>query len=739
MSSLRKILSRITKIVDLLNQHEVRGRWILSIIFILTISLLLPRGSRNIFHFEIGKVWQSPDLVAPFDFSIRKDDASYERDKQAALESVYPVFIKIPIQIEQNRAQIDHYFQALIQIQKDLKQGLSEHEVEKRLNLNIPTIDIDDFKTVISASSNPESLLDSLRKKSLELFDNIYEVGYIDVPKSELNGLFASLRIIESHEKVVEIALLYDNFKIEKEINTTITSINSRAAQFIQELLRKYCQPNYSYNQVLYEEERQVAINAVSKFEGKIHKGQLIVANGQRTTAEMGYILRSLENEQEYRSGPYSVWLSFLGHLILVTVLTSLLLLFLFTSRYEVYHQNNRLIFIYATLLLMTLILIGISQLTQVFVKDFNINLFYAAPLCIAPIMITIFLDERIGFFANTFVALLGGIIISGGFEFFFIQACVGTVAVYNLKVLSKRSQLFNLSFLMILVYCLTYLGYELYIHGRFSAINYSNLVVFALNVILTQTAYPIIYLFEKIFSFTSDLTYIELLDTNHPILRELAIKAPGTYQHSLQVANIAEASARCIGANSLKVKVGALFHDIGKMNNPEYFSENQQGGYNPHSYLSPQESAEIIISHIADGVKIAQDYNMPTEIIEFIQTHHGTSRVEYFYRNYIKNDTGVVVPEYSFRYKGPLPTTKEMAILMIADSVEAASRAMNNPTAEQIEELVQKIVSYKISDNQLVDSSITFKELSKVKEEILRIVLNIHHKRIQYPDLVKA
>ncbi|GIV44622.1 MAG: hypothetical protein KatS3mg035_1745 [Bacteroidia bacterium] len=347
--------------------------------------------------------------------------------------------------------------------------------------------------------------------------------------------------------------------------------------------------------------------------------------------------------------------------------------------------------------------------------------------------MLPFFFDDKIGYVTNNTLAVLGATIVPNSFEFFFIHFTAGTLAIYSLSYMRSRSQFFITNVILFVSYALAYLGYHFYLLGDIRQINYNNLFLFAINIAFSLITYPLIYLFERIFGLSSDLTYIELLDMKHPLLVELSIQAPGTYQHSLQVANLAESAANKIGANGLQCRVGALFHDIGKTINPEYFIENQKSR-DSHQLLTPQQSADVIIAHVTLGVEMAQQYNLPTEIIDFIRTHHGNSRVEYFYRKHT-DIQGNSKDDASFRYPGPLPVSKEQAVVMIADSCEAAVRSLDNLTEEKIINLVELIVEHKIKDGQFAHSHLTFRDINKIKTDIQKNLVTMNHKRIKYPD----
>lgn len=326
------------------------------------------------------------------------------------------------------------------------------------------------------------------------------------------------------------------------------------------------------------------------------------------------------------------------------------------------------------------------------------------------------------------------GFLVANPFEFIIIQVLGGMACIFSVVNLRKRSRLFFTIFLLVLVYGGAYGAITLMVEGNVKAISFTELGWMLTSASLTLFSYPIIYLFEKVFGFTSDVSLLELSDTNNPLLKELALRAPGTFQHSLQVANLAEAAIYRIGGNSLLARTGALYHDIGKMELARYFIENQITGVNPHDELGFDESARLIISHVKRGIQLARKHNLPDKVIDFIRTHHGNTRVQYFYRNFLKNFPQADVDEAAFRYPGPSPFSRETAVVMMADSVEATSRSLKEFSAEKIDRLVEDIINGQIADNQFVNADITFKDITAIKKVFKKMLMNIHHVRVEYP-----
>jgi putative nucleotidyltransferase with HDIG domain len=357
----------------------------------------------------------------------------------------------------------------------------------------------------------------------------------------------------------------------------------------------------------------------------------------------------------------------------------------------------------------------------------------YYIPYCIVPIIIRILFDTRLALNIHLLVILVAGFYVPNSFEFAFFEITAGMTAIYSIKNLIRREQFLLSALIIVSNYLVAFLGISFIREGSFVNIDWMDFLPFVVSVLLTLLAYPLIYAFEQVFAITSEITLIELTNTNAQLLRQLAFKAPGTFQHSLQVANLAENAIYTIGGNALLVRAGALYHDIGKMENPLFFIENQSSGFNPHDKLPYEESAQVIIRHVSKGVEMARKANLPEIVINFIRTHHGNTRVDYFYQSFLKNFPEKFIDENIFRYPGPIPFSKEQGVLMLADSVEAASRSLKAPDEKSISDLVERIVDYKLNQGQLNDCNITLKDLSTIKDIFKKMLMSIYHVRINY------
>jgi len=656
--------------------------------FVLAVALIFPRYGYLGHDYSLGKPWQEEDLIAPFDFAIMKSPRVLNQERQQALAGAYAVFLLNQPQLAENRARLENYFDQAAQINiQALERG--PDSIRYRIQRELRNLRPHTNANTLVLVQHQYGGLPALKKRALEIYDRIYQLGYIDRSPDEIQSPMVSLRSTVSQEMVLDKKALISPASLPLLLQQETQNLSAHAAELVRNALAKWAEPNYLFDLHLTQEEQANALRYVSPISGKIEKGRVIIRHGEIVTPTVDRQIRSLYDVKYHKMDFANYLATLLGQIILLSLLAAIMIFFLRINRREIHRRTKRVSMIFFIFFLMVLILSAMNGMSAYISDTYEINLLYLVPLSMAAIMLTVFFDDRVGFLGNILIAS-------------------------------------------------AYLAYQIYLKSGFSSVNYQNLVLFVVNAFFTLATYPVIYIFERLFNLSSDLTYMELLDTDHPLLKDLAIKAPGTYQHSLQVANLSEEAAKKIGANALQVHAAALFHDIGKIYQPEYYTENKGSGPSPHTFLEPRQSAQIIISHVTLGETLARDYRLPEEMIDFIRTHHGYSRVEFFYHKYMKDNPeqrGNKVIEREFRYPGPLPTTKEQAIVMIADSCEAAARSLDNPTKEALEEMIERIVNSKINDNQLILAKITFRDLTIIKREILRILSSVYHHRVKYPD----
>ena len=451
-----------------------------------------------------------------------------------------------------------------------------------------------------------------------------------------------------------------------------------------------------------------------------------VIARGEVVEAENLHILNSLKSEYESELWTaHNYYYILFGYTILVALVLIMLLLFLKKYRPDIFEHNTKVTFIFFNILFMVFVTTMVVKYNEAYV--------FVVPLCILPLILKTFFDARLGLFVHVLTILILGFVVPNSFEYIFLQIVAGIVTILTVSELYKRANLFISVGQITLIYMVGYLAFHIIHEGNLDNIAWFALGLFLLNGMITLFVQPLIYVYEKLFGLVSDVSLLELSDTNSKLLKELSNKAPGTFHHSLQVANLAEAAANEIGANAMLVRVGALYHDIGKMSNPTYFTENQITNVNPHDELSPADSGKIILDHVINGIEIAKKNNIPDRIIDFIRSHHGTTLVYYFFKKQQESDGET--NEENFRYPGPIPFSKETAILMMADSVEAASKSLKNPTYTIINDFVDKIIAGQMNAGQFLNANITFKEIEAIKKIFKQKLTNIYHLRVEYPE----
>ena len=558
------------------------------------------------------------------------------------------------------------------------------------------------------------------------LMHEIYQNGLLSLNfESEIKDLYL---IIDNEERFLSFDQIFrlenlDDF-ISKKTNE---SVYRKYKNQYYSLFFEIIEPNVFIDDEFTNQSIEKALSLISPTRDFIKKGSLVIAQGEMVEGENFLKLQSLRSE--YLSMDVSenqkITIMF-GYSILVGIIFLMLILFIKNYRLSIYESNKDLTFIFLNVLILITVLI--------ITLKFKNNYFYAVPLCILPLILKTFFDARLGLFTHVLTVLLMGFIVPNGFEFIFIQIIAGIVIIQTNTDLHKRASIFISVAQIVIIYLLSYFSFSITHEGNLNSLNFNIMSFFLLNGMLTLFVQPLIYVYEKLFGLVSDITLLEFSDTNSILLKELSEKAPGTFNHSLQVANLAEAAANEIGANSLLVRVGSLYHDIGKMKSPSYYSENQKSNVSPHEDLTPKKSAEIIIDHVSEGIFIAKKNNLPDRVIDFIRTHHGTTNVYFFLKKEIELRGEDNVNKEDFKYPGPLPFSKETAILMMADSVEAASKSLRTPNYEKINEFVNQLIDKQMISGQFKFSNITLMEIELVKKILIKKLVNIYHLRIEYP-----
>ncbi len=695
----------------------------ITLLFIVTgaaITYLLPKETKFKYEFQKGKPWLHNDLIATYDFPIYKLPEELEREQDSIKNAFEPYFV-----FEKTVGQ-------------DMLGAFQQrfHSTLRSVQDSIPAFKAKD------AYPHNEKEISKAQKHLLQELQFVY-----------IKGVLPLLEMEDDLPEHYQLVVMQDNFAEEldnSEVFSQLTAYNylrknfenfvvnslksdSSYLDFFGKLnISNFIVPNLNYDEATTEKIQKSQLEKLSVTKGMVQKGQRIVSRGEMVTVDKFRILFSLKKEFQMGIGSYDFyWLS-LGQAMLVAIVLYILYQFLSSYRHYVLLRLGNVVFIMMLLLA--------SLLVTTVVLRFSASVVYLIPYVAIPILLKNFFDTRVAFISHIINIVLLGLLVPNSFEFMFIQFAAGFIGMFYLTNFYRRGSLTATAGVVAGVYALTYTAYSIIQEGSILTIDYSVYLWFVGNSVLLLVAYPAIYIFEKIFGFVSELTLIELGDVNHPLLRELAEKAPGTFQHSLQVANLGESAAFKIEeANPLLIRTGALYHDIGKIAMPHYFVENQISGINPHDDLPFDRSAEIIIGHVNKGIEIAKKHKLPNMVIDFIRTHHGTSKAQYFYRMYQNQFPNKEVDPDKFTYPGPKPYSKETAILMMADAVEAASRSLKEISEQSISELIEKIISFQMKEEQFFESDITFKDITTIKEVFKQKLMNIYHARISYPEEKKS
>ena len=675
---------------QLLHNHSFIYKTILYLLTIFLIVFLLPKGGKFKYDYFKGKPWQYESYIAPFDFAIQKS-------------------------------------------QKEIDTEISDIEKKSKLHFVYNTKVKEEVLTSFNEKFNQNSFIDNIENSNREIVENIidkvYKYGFIDT-QSEQKLINNTSEIVIRRETLAYDIKQHDLVKSSQLlglINDGLKDVLPAEKRIILlNILSDVIKPNVTFDDDFSQKVKEKSISNISYTKGFISKGERIISKGDIVESRKLEALNSIKSELEsqvWSKSNYN-WIVF-GYSILVALALLMLLLFLRKYRDEIYDNNNKITLIFLNVLLMVF-------LVSVVVK-YDAKYVYAVPLCILPIILKAFFDARLGLFTHVLTVLLLGFVVPNSFEFIFLQIIAGIVTILTVSELYKRVNLFISIGQIVLIYMISYVAFTIIHEGNAQNLNWFYFGLFAFNGMLAFLATILIFVYERLFGLVSDVSLLELSNTNSTLLRELAEKAPGTFQHSMQVANLAEAAANEIGANAMLVRTGALYHDIGKLINPMYFIENQSTSVNPHNELSNIDSAKIIIDHVIHGIELARKHRLPDRVIDFIRTHHGTSLVYYFYMQEKNNNEFVDIEK--FRYPGPNPFSKETAILMMCDAAEAASKSIKEPTAQIIDKLIDKIILKQIDDSQFMNADITFKDIELVKKVLKKKLKNIFHLRIEYPE----
>ncbi|MFV0366327.1 MAG: HD family phosphohydrolase [Mangrovibacterium sp.] len=662
---------------------------------VVVLYFIIPGDGRFQYDFQKNTPWQHENLVAPFDFAIYKDEAAVKNQQDSVRMDFAPYYRKDTLVQDVQCA--------------NFKSALQEQMV------------------------NADQLNDQVLNELVTQLYGLYKAGIIAQSFENNPNLKGRKNLQVILNKSVELTPIDSILSLKTAFSCLDSIMQNRLGDSYYTLTQtlsvaSFLQENLTYEADYSEQELKKELAEISETQGMIQAGERIILKGDIVTPYLYRVLSSLKKTYESRQTlDVDRYLLIIGKLLVILICFLMLILYFTYFRPQIFKEKRHLSFILLVIVLM------------VFAYSFTLRLdyvnIYIIPIVILPILIRIFFDSRTAIFTHMISTLFIGYFAPNNYEFIFMSFVAGVVAVFSLDKLHRRSDIVFAALWVLLSYCVMYVAFSMIHEGNYQNIQWDHLQWFVANAVLVLLVYPLVYVFEKLFGFVSDVTLIELSNTNHPLLRKLAEEAPGTFQHSLQLANLSEILAREIGANPFLAYTGALYHDIGKTCNPLYFVENQSGGVSPHQELGYKESAELIISHVEDGLKLAKKYGLPDVLRSFIASHHGTTQAKYFYTMYKNEHPNEEVNMSWFTYPGPRPKSKETAILMIVDGIEAATRALKEKTHDNIMALIENMVDAKVKDKQLDLTPLTFRDLTVIKETLTEKMLNIYHVRIAYPE----
>ena len=653
------------------------------------ILYMFPKGGKFQYEYQKGLPWKHAALYAPFDFPVLKTTEELENELKA--------------------------------IEKEVNNYYRLDTLQTNLGLELYDKNFDTFFAILSPDEK-----ERIQSQGKSFLTNLYQQGVVPIGMDSTNEFV--LVVDGNTERQRALSSFFQIESLTEQLPLRLPKEMVVYQKNFNDLFFEILTPNLVQDTLVRNQIFTAFKESISPTKGIVTKGSLVIAENEMVVGERYQRLQSLV--AEYQSSSWTgrkEFMNAVGYALLIGLALFMIMRFLFIYRQPLFENNKELTFVFFNVFLMVILTISILS--------FDPNLIYGVPLCILPLTIKAFFDARLGLFVHVLTVLLLGFVVPNSFEFVFLQVLAGIVTIQSSTKLYQRANLFISVGQIVFIYILVYMCFTFIHEGSIDTIEFTTLALFLLNGLLTLFVQPLIYLFEKLFAMTSDISLLELSDTNTPLLKALSDQAPGTFHHSLQVANLAEAAASQIGANTLLIRVGALYHDIGKMKNPTYFSENQKSDTSPHYDLNPQQSASIILKHVLEGITIAKKYNLPERIIDFIRTHHGTSLVYYFYKQEQELNPEQVIDAKLFKYQGPKPFSKETAILMMADAVEAASKSLRDPNVSRIEAFVEQIVQKQLDEGQFNTSNITLAEIEQVKKVLIRKLSNIYHLRIEYPE----
>lgn len=671
--------------------RNLATKTVLVCITVAIIVWFLPRNEGRMYRYDVGKPWMYGSVIAKFDFPIYKTDEAIKHEQDSLLKHFQPYYSLNPL-IE--KKQVERFL----------------HDYEQGIN------------------GLPKEYVGIVARQMQE----IYQMGIINT--NEYNNIFkdstSMIRFVSGkNAKSLKVSSFYSTIAAYEHIFAN-EKLAAQRAILSRCNLNNYIEANIVYDKAKSDAEKNDLLSSIPLASGMVMSGQKIIDRGEIVNDYTCRVLNSFDKEMKRRSSTQDeIMTTFIGQILFVLILVMMFTSYLTLFRKDYFEKPRSITMLYT---MITLFPILVSMMMK-----HNFFSVYIIPFAMAAIFVRVFMDSRTAFITHVTMILICAAAVKYQYEFIIVQLASGLVAIYSLRELSKRSQIFITAILVTISSCIVYLALQLMQDNQVFNIDPSMYTYFIINGIFLLLSYPMMYLIEKMFGFISNVTLFELSNTNKGLLRNLSEIAPGTFQHSITVGNLAAEIANRIHANSLLVRTGALYHDIGKMTNPVFFTENQ-AGVNPHDQLSDLESAQIIISHVTEGLKLAEKFNLPGIIKDFISTHHGNGLTKFFYINYCNEHPDEKVDKEQFQYPGPNPFTREQAILMMADTVEAASRSLKEYTEESISALTNKLIDSQVAGGFFRECPITFRDIALAKSVLIERLKSIYHTRISYPHLNK-
>jgi putative nucleotidyltransferase with HDIG domain len=742
-TDIQKLLKKTTQSRDML----IKG--VTGLLLVCVIALMLPRGESVELDYKVGAVWAQKDLIAPFSFPIFRDEKDYQRDTSEARNNVYGVFERDTAAADGRIRALDTFFLRLKEVlaarerARPRDAGSASAEDSARFNTLATALDIpfNDREWELLSQYAPSGRLDEIRRTLEATTRAAMATGVIDQSRTALTRTEIALRR-GTEEEIVPVSRLLDKNDLIASLEADLVKrypSSNEAVSLGYKIGVMLIQPNIRFSEKATEKAVAAAIDAVPRTAGFVQENERIVSKHERITPDIRLKLESLRRVRADRGPSTDQPSQFAGAVLHVALLVLLYSLYLYLFRKRIFGSKRRL----ALIAIIFLLVCASAYLTREI--DVNAPLEFLILVPVASMLLTIIFDSRVGFYGTVIIAFLAAGIRGNDYTIALSSLCAGALAVYTVRDVKSRTQIFRSLGFIFLGYALTIaaLGAERY---ETTPVIAEQIAYALVNAIISPVlTYGLLIFLERSFRVTTDLTLMELAQFNHPLLRSLAEQAPGTYHHSMTIASLAEAGAAAVNANAVLARVGAYFHDIGKTIKPSYFVENQKGSRNRHEKLSPRMSSLIIGAHVKEGVVLAREHRLPEEVIDFIPMHHGTTRMDYFYAKAVElakkdpDETKIdEIKEQDYRYPGPKPQTKETAILMLADAIEAAVRTIDDPIPQRLEDTIDELVKKRFEDGQLDECPLTMKDLTRIKAAFLVVLVGIYHTRVKYPDTAR-